>query len=282
MSSSNKRSHENEKGGPSKSRKTILDNDILSTIAQRDVSGRGSPVMNEPVVEQDVIGDMEKVVNDGDLRNLVGLKPCSVIELKWSYEHEGKDDEVKWELATIHKYDTGRTHRVYDVDDEENRNDDTEFQDIPVVSIHYESDKDVYHDICIIGDHLVLDVTTGNVLSWRFYGDTYDSGDEEEEVGDGDTVLMVCENNDDLKRQIDELVPKIFINVLEKYRSHVNGMSHEAIAFFTSATLEFKAQLSENIYKFFTENGTMKDGSVMCLAREDIDTIIKKCLEENI
>lgn len=277
--SDKKRTRENTSDGSNK-RPSIVEQSVLATIAQRDVSGRGSPVLNEPMVGLDVISDLENIVENGDLRKFVGLKQSSVIELKWEYEFEDKEDEVKWELATVHEYETGRTHRVYNVDNEEEKTDDTEYQDIPIVSIHYTNEKDVYHDICILGDHLVLDIEHDCPIVWRYYGDTYEDSSSDEEEEEDNTVLMMCENEDDLRAQIDVFVPKMFVSILEKYRSVVDKLPLEAQDAFTTGTLSFKDQLSEQIFKFFTKGGNMKEGDVMCLAREDVDRIIQNCLDE--
>jgi hypothetical protein len=280
--SDQKRTRTSGETNPRKERKTLVDPSVLNAVAQHNVTERGlSPVLNEHVIEEHVLTDMEQIVQKGDLRKLVGLKPSSIIEIKWSYEFEEDDkaDEVKWELATIHEYTTGRTHRVYDVDEKEDKTDETDFEDIPIVSIHYTEESDEYHDICIIGDHLILDVERDCLVPWRYHGDTYDD-DDDDSNGNGDTVLMMCESNDDLRRQIDELIPKMFINILEKYRSRVDNMSPESIEVFTQSTLGFKKLLADQIFKFFTDGNTVKDGTVMCLARDDVDTIIQNCLDE--
>lgn len=265
---------------PQKKRKTVVDEGVLATVSQHGTHLAKPAILNEAIIEPETLNDMEAIVQNGDLRKILGIKPTTVMEVKWCYEfeEEDKEDEYKWELATIHEYDTDRTHRVYNCDDEEDKDDDTEYQDVPIVTIHYGNEKAVYHDICFLGDHAIYDIATGIPLPWRVFGDDYEEGDSDND--DNESVMLVCENEDDLRRQINEFVPSMFINILQKYTERVNDLPEEAAAMFTEHTLSFKKILCDKIFEHFVGPDGMKEGQVMCLARDDVDGIIQKCLDD--
>lgn len=269
-------SHTDE--SPCKKRKTIVDGSVLGIVPQHSTHLGKPAILNEPIIEQENISDMDAIVKHGDLRKILGIKDSTVMEVKWCFEYEDKEDEVKWVVATIHEYETGRTHRVWNCDDEDEKTEETDYQDVPIVSIHYSDEKDEYHDICFLGDHIIYDIETDTPLSWRFFGDTYEEGDSEDE--DEETILMHCDSEEDLKRQINEFVPSMFINILQKYTERVNSLPQPAIDAFTKQTLEFKKILSDRIFEHFVGKDGMKEGQVMCLARDDVDELIQKCLED--
>jgi hypothetical protein len=187
-----------------------------------------------------------------DYREILGITTSTVIEIKWCNE-----SEIRWDLATIHKYDTGKTHN-----------------DIPVVSIHYVKEKAVYHDICFVDSESIYDVETDSILSWRFF----DNGTEESEY-DNDSITLFCEDENDLKKQIDEFVPRMILSVLQKYRDRVDALSAEAVDKFTNQALVFKEVLSNQIFQHFVKSGGIKEGQVIYLTDDDVNGIIKNCLD---
>ena len=211
-------------------------------------------------------------IEDGDLRKILGVEQSTVMEIKWCYEFK---DETKWKLATIHVYDTGRTHRIYD-----GETDDVEFEDVPIISIHYSDEKDVYHDMCFLGEHVVFDVETKTLLPWRVFGDIYEEGDDDDGGDDSftESMTMVCEDEEDLKKQIDTFVTSMFINILGKYTDTVNSLPVEAADVFTTQAITFKKVLSEKIVEHFIGSDGFTEGKVMFLERDDIEEIIEKCL----
>lgn len=212
-------------------------------------------------------------MEDGELRN---INKSSVLEIKWCFEYEDKEDEFKWVMATIHEYDTGRTHRIWNCDNEDEKTEESDFKDVPIVSIHYTNEKNEYHDICFLDDHVIYDIETGTLLLWRFFGDTYDENDSE----DAPPILMHCESEEDLRRQINDFIPSIFVNILKKYRKRLNSLPQAAIDIITKQTIQFKNLLSDRLFEYFIGKDGMKEGRIMCLTEDDVDELIHKCLED--
>lgn len=239
-------------------------------------------ILKEKVVEhvlKDVkITDDEIVIVEdiSDFRTVFGIENGLEIEVEWYLEYADDDEEEDgnyWLDATISKSDTGRNHKFID---EVNSD---EFTYTPVVEIKY-TDTDDKSDVCFIGANLMYDIDNKCIIAWKKTCDEYPDDDDDDNVNENENdVNFVFHTIEELEEEVNKLVPKIFINVLSKFK-----VQYESLPFTVRREWDVQIVLIKDklVKKLIDHFKVLKDtpGIVMTLENSDLERIFDECFNE--
>lgn len=250
----------------------------LALVTQEQRVIKKPKIINEPVVDQDVMDDMEKLVTEGDMRGMLGLKKGKEIEMKWTIEYDDGEEEMKWYGAKIVNVDTGKTHRFRpepETDDEDDDEDDDEHVDAPVVQVQCHDDQEI-HDVVFITPHEVFHIEYNFIMAWREPGDDWDESDESED--ESEDVSFEYANDGELKELASRVVSEMFVNTLEKFRERYEKLSVIAKNNLGCEILRFKQVLTEKIIGYFKSNE--RDGVRVTMSKDAIGPLFDDALKE--
>lgn len=260
--------------------------DVLDLVSQKSNSkvAKKQRILNEQVVDQDVVDAMIDVTNHSDLRKVLNIEDGLKIQVKWYLEYKDDDEDETgyyWCDAIVTKKDTGKQHKFVDEDDE------NEFTYAPIVEIKYldqmtnEDDKNDVKEICFISSHMIYDAEVDSVLIWRKDGDDYDEEDDSDEEDENeDDVFFVFSDISELEKEVNEFVPKIFVNVLQNFKTQYDNASFLEQREWDAHILMMKDLLVKKIIAFFKKEATEKPGAVLTLGKEVRDAIFDECLAD--
>lgn len=251
-----------------------LPQDVLEMVSQKKngTVAKKHRILKEEIVEQDIVDSMIDVTDRSDLRDVLGIKDGLEIEVKWFLEFEDNDngdvDGYQWVCATVSNTNIDKTHKFIDEDD----NDD--FTHTPIVILKYEEET---KEVCFIGDHLLYDIEDDSVVPWRVVGDEYDVDDDAED--NIEDIHFIFSDVKELELEVNKLIPKIFINVLTKYKSQYESLPFIVRRQWDSFIVIMKDKLVEKIINYFKAN-QKTPGAVTTLKQNDIDDIFEECFSE--
>lgn len=240
--------------------------DVLDLVSQKPNSQvtKKRRIMNEEMVDQNIVDAMLNVTERSDLRSVLGVKDDLAIEVKWYIEYEDEENGNYWLDATVTKADTGKMHKFIDED---------EFTYCPVVNIKYKDDEET-KEVCFIGNNLLFDVDENSVVMWRNEGDDFDDDDS-----DVEDVNFVFGDFEELEKDVRDFIPKIFINVLSKFKTQYESLPFNVRREWDAHILIMKDKLVEKIINFF-KLGQKIPGTIMTLSPSDLEKIFDECFEE--
>ena len=247
----------------------------LSLMTKEQRINKRPKILNEPIVDQDIVDDMEDLVSKADLRNMVGLKNEMEIEIKWNIEYE--DDTPShdsWLKGKIVKLETGETHRFID---EENTDD---FEDVTIVNVLCEgpSEPPTLEKLCFISKHEVYNTEYDSILLWRHIGDTYDETSDDDDDDNVDDIVFEYTDETGLMKIAETICTNIFVNTLEKFKEKFEALPFLAQRDLETEIVRFKQVLVEKVCGFFRKN--QKVGHSVVLKREDISPLFDEALNE--
>lgn len=259
---------------------------VLVTNEQRIT--KKPKIINEPVVDQDVMNDMEKLVSEGDMRGMLGIKNGKEFEVKWTVEYDDGVEEYKWYKAKVVQAETGQTHRFRPEPDSESESDDDEeseeelsgeeseeeMVDAPVVKIKSLDDNEV-HEVVFLTPHEIFHIEYNYIMAWREVGDDWDESDDESSDVE---VHFEYENDTELKDLAGKLVSEMFVNTLEKFRDRYEKLSVIARNNLGCEILRFKQVLTDKIVSYFKSNE--KQGYRVTMPKDAIEPLFDDALKE--
>jgi len=236
-------------------------------------------IINESVVCQDVIDDMEKLVSEGDMRGMLGIKTGREFEMKWVIECEDGEEKMEWYGAKVVNAETGKTHRfrpdsTSDDGDEDGNEDGDEYVESPVVQVKC-MDDDELHDVVFISPHEVFHIEFNFIMAWRDPGDEWDESDDEDNNTD---VSFEYSNDGELKELAIRVVSEMFVNTLEKYSKRYEQLSVMAKNNLGCEILRFKEVLTNKIIDYFKT--LERDGTRVTIPKEAIGPLFDDALKE--
>lgn len=264
--------------------------DVLDLISQKENSkvSNNNRIFKEEPIDQELVDAMLDVTERADLRKILNIKNGLNIQVKWRVEYEEHDEsDMYWADATIHNDNTGKEHKFIDEEDPE------DFTFAPVVQIKYkekviESDDELVKEVCFIGDHMLYDLEEDAVVYWRKEGDDYDTDTEEMEFDsdeeDEDLELGVSfkfSNDQELREQLNNFVPSIFINILHQYKTQYELLPFKVRRDWDAKILYTKELITEKLFEFFKESNEKNPDSLLVLKKDDIDRIIEECVNDD-
>lgn len=258
---------------------------LLVTNENRVV--KKAKIINEPVVDQDIVDDMEKVVSEGDMRGMLGVTYGKEFEMKWVLEYDDGTEECKWFKAVVVKVDTGKTHRFRpepesdeeseedesEEENEEESEEDDQWVDAPVVQVKCQDDKKI-HEVVFISPHEIYHIEHGYIMAWREIGDDWDEDDSDDEMD----VSFEYSNDTELKDLAGRLVSEMFVNTLEKFRDRYEKLSVIARNNLGCEILRFKQVLTDKIVNYFKQNE--RQGYRVTMAKTAIEPLFDDALKE--
>lgn len=263
----------------------ILDEETTQLISQKSSSSsRLAPILNEDIIDDQILDDMDDIAERGDLRKLFNIKTGNKIEIKWELTYDEETDEeqngIYWLEANIHDSEQTETYRFYENDDGTG-----DYQDVPIVLIKY-NDDDTAYKVVFAGEHTLFDVESKEIVPWRHYGDDYDgsiSDDDSDTDDDEDNdYRFEFSNEEEIKRCVEKIVPEIFVNILEKYKTMFDNLPYKQQRDWTAVIMTFKEKLVQKMVSFFVEkmNKDATDKQVIELKPDDIDKMMQTVMDE--
>lgn len=243
--------------------------DVLNSISQKPNSkvARRDRVIDETPVDQDLVDAMTQVTDKSDLRDILQIRDGVELEVKWNIEDEEGQMTKCWLSAKVTKSNTGEQHKFVDEDDEE------EFTYAPVVQIKYDSEEG-HSDICFISDHMIYDIEEDCIMLWRKKGDDFDDPDVEHEISFVFTTIEQLEN------EVKKLVPKIFINVISKFKTQYEMLPFTVRREWDARIVMMKDLLVKKIIEHFKKRLEQNPHTIMTLGDAEMDTIFEECFKE--
>lgn len=226
-------------------------------------------ILDETIVDQDDVDHLSAIAK-GDHRGALGVVDGMEIEIKWKYEYDDdRDDTFEWCKAVVVKAETGRDHRFIDEIDA------GEFVDVPIVSIKYDENEEP-GDFCFISPHEVFAEPFDCIMLWRVQGDTWDDN-----TGDGDNDIGVSlDLQAPIEDQVDLIVSKMFVDILETYKSRFDSFSTNAQVDFGREVLRFKESLVKKLSEWIENKKTSSTDSNLVLGDLEIEDIIKAAMDD--
>ena len=258
----------------------------LTTQEGEVVEAKNNKMVNRPAIisetpiDTDKLEAMEKVVNDGDFREMFGIKDDIPIEVQWT-------DDGKWTPAIVDKAETGKKHRFHDRDLEsdesepEYENDDEidhDFCDVPVVTIIKDGEAPRRRGVCFINRCLLYDIDEGEIFNWKHFDDPWVGDVKGAQSSDIEAFDFTTE--EELKSQIESFVPRMMCNVLEKNRRFFDQLPPDVQATMTAEVLNIKNSMIDKIVNYFIEKEALTPGMQVIMDPESMQKLCDQVLKE--
>lgn len=251
--------------------KRQVPDDVLESISQKPLSKK-SKILDEKPVDQDIVDSMLDVTERSDLRKILNIRNDREIQIKVEVDGD-EDDDTEWTDFKVTQADTGRTHKFTDEEDED------EFALVPIVIL------DDSKEVCFIGDNMLYDIEGDYVALWRNKGDDFDCDLVDLIDDDPGEFTMVFSNYDELEKMVNDHVPKIFINVIQNFKTQYEALPFTVRREWDAHILLMKDLVVKKILEFYRERGIAPDteitpGTIVTLGNAQIEKIIDESIQE--
>lgn len=256
-------------------RPSQLTNEVLDIVSQK--SGIVTKaIINEEPVDQDIVDAMIDHADNGDVRKMLKLKNDYSFEVKWLVEYESDDEDNKtglyWCEGKITNIETGKKHRFY-----ENELGIGDHQDVPIVNIRYD-DEEEDREVCFLDDHQMYDIKEDVINLWRQVGSDFDeSSDDDDE--DDNILRITFEDKSKIRPAVEDIIPKFFVSVLEKYTDRFNALPFKVRQEWTALIVTFKIKMCDKLVEYIESNLDEESGRIH-VTPEAVNNIIDSIMEE--
>lgn len=214
------------------------------------------------------MGDSKKeVIFNKTLAHHIDYDPGSVTGVKNGISIEVEYGNSEWIPAVVDNDNTGSTLRLSGNNDKQ--------RVFPVVSVFKHGEREPV-DVCFLNKYLIYDNNTKDLHYWKMFGEPWE---EPPATDNYDDKVILFNDMDGLRDEIEKFVPDMFVSVLEQNREMFESLPKETQNVMTTEILKIKDAITERLIKYFVDSGSLTPGSVVVLDTADMLALCNDAVE---